>query len=50
MILLSFIAALSIGLLVGLRVNLTKTIAMCDRCKHYKAECIECMASRATYE
>ena len=50
MILLSCIAALSIGLLVGLRVNLQKTIAMCDRCKHEQPKCVECMASRATYE
>lgn len=50
MVLLSCIALFAIGLLIGLNVNLQKTIAMCDRCKHEKPKCVECMASRATYE
>ena len=50
MTLLSIIAAFAIGLLIGLRKNLSKTVGLCNECKHYKAECIECMASRATYE
>jgi len=47
---MSAIAALAIGLLVGLSVNLQKSIAMCERCKHEQPKCVACMASRATYE
>ena len=50
LVVLTIAAALAFGLLIGLRVNLQKTIAMCERCKHYQARCAKCMASRANYE
>lgn len=50
LIIMSVLAVGSICLMVGLRINLTKTIAMCERCKHSQAKCVECMASRATYD
>jgi len=50
-IIMSAFAAFAIGMLWGLRVNLTKTLLMCDRCWHEQsAVCVDCMAKRASYE